>query len=110
MPVVEVIRCCSNRCISHDLPNVEMRQQMRDEYFSYKSDCDCKQWLKDTFLFGFIDEDDVEVKQFHYLECKLCWNAIKRLTGCSGSYEGNQSCTGFFYDFLTISNWDWCSS
>ena len=46
MPAVEAICCCSNGCISHAIPNVEKRQQMRDEYFSYKSDCNCKQWLK----------------------------------------------------------------
>ena len=85
MPHVEEINCCHKNCIGKAIPSLEKRSQLRDEYFSCKSDCDRKQWLTDTFLFDFDDADDVEVKVFHYMERKLCWSAIKRLTGCSNN-------------------------
>jgi hypothetical protein len=50
------------------IPSYHRRQQLRDKYFNFKSDVDRKQWMKHTFLFGFQDDDDVELKQFNYLE------------------------------------------
>ena len=35
------------------LPSFARRQQLRDEYFSFHTDVDRKQFIKDTFLFGF---------------------------------------------------------
>jgi len=82
---VESISCCHKECIDAAIPNYHRRQQLRDEYFNQNSDVDRKQWIKDTFLFGFQDDDDVELKQFNYLDAPVCWNTIKRLVGCSNN-------------------------
>ena len=100
------------------LPSFARRQQLRDEYFSFRTDVDRKQFIKDTFLFGFQvrnctstsvcfsltnccfcallkifysigcadqDDDDVELKQFNFLETPVCWKSLKRLLGCSNN-------------------------
>ena len=85
---VESICCCHKQCMDAAIPSYHRRQQLRDEYFNFKNDVDRKQWLKDTFLFGFQDDDDVELKQFNYLESRLCWSSIKwhvQLLGCSNN-------------------------
>ena len=65
---VEYICCCHEECMDAITPSYHCRQQLLDEYFNFKSDVDRKQWLKHTILFGF-QQDDVELKQFNYLDC-----------------------------------------
>jgi hypothetical protein len=80
---VDEIVCCGRNCLERAVPNDEVKQSLRDEYFDLRDDCQRKQWLKDVFLFGFVDEDDYFLKQFNFQGQNLCWNAIKQLTGCS---------------------------
>ena len=42
-------------------------------------------WLKHTFLFGF-QHDNVELKQFNYLECRMCKHSITQPFGCSNIF------------------------
>jgi hypothetical protein len=55
---VDEIVCCGRNCLERAVPNDEVKQSLRDEYFDLRDDCQRKQWLKDVFLFGFVDGDD----------------------------------------------------
>ena len=75
-------------------PSYHHRQQLHDKFFNFNSDIDRKQWLKGTFLFGFQDDDDVELKKCNYLESRLCWSSIKWLLGCSNNLLAIASAKG----------------
>jgi len=66
LPPVDEIVCCTKNCIDKAIPVSSVRQELRDQFFLFETDCQRKQWMKETFLFGFIDEDDSDLKQFNY--------------------------------------------